>query len=154
MLSDEEIREVETELAQYPERQSACVGALKAVQRRRGWISDETLGDVAEVLGMSSAELDSVATFYPLLFRRRVGRHVIRVCDSVSCWILGSDGIGRALAVAIGIGPGETTADGRFTLLPTACLGVCERAPALMIDDDVHTHVDAAELDQILARYP
>jgi NADH-quinone oxidoreductase subunit E len=106
MLTDEELRDVESEQARYPAKESACVEALKAVQRRRGWISDETLRDVALALGMTPAELDSVATFYPLIFRRRVGRHVIRVCDSVSCWILGSDGIGRALAGALGIGPG------------------------------------------------
>jgi NADH-quinone oxidoreductase subunit E len=154
MLTTDEIRELETEMAIYPTRQAASLGALRAVQRRRGWISDEDLRDVAGYLGMSADELDSIATFYSQLFRKPVGRHVIRVCDSVSCWATGAETAVRRLMETLGIRLGETTADGRFTLLPSACLGVCERAPALMIDEDVHTNWDAARMDGILARYP
>jgi NADH-quinone oxidoreductase subunit E len=154
MLTEEEIRELENELAPYPQRQSACVEALKTVQRRRGWISDDSLKDVAEFLGMTADELDGVATFYPLIFRRPVGRHVIRICDSVSCWIMGSGKVYRQLTETLGIRLGETSADGRFTLLPSPCLGACDHAPALMIDDDLMTDWDSADIDRILARYP
>jgi NADH-quinone oxidoreductase subunit E len=154
MLTAEETRELETLAAEYPARPSACVEALKAVQLRRGWISDESLRDVAEFLGMTVEELDGVATFYPLIFRRPVGRHIIRVCDSVSCWIMGSDGFLRRLTEALGVGLGETTADGRFTLLPTACLGACDHAPALMIDGDLIGDLDGCPLEEILDRYP
>jgi NADH-quinone oxidoreductase subunit E len=154
MLTPEEIGELETVLADYPQRRSGCVDALKIVQRRRGWISDETLRDAAEYLGMTAEELEAVATFYPVIFRRPVGRHVIRICDSVSCWIVGYEQVYRTLADALGVGLGETTGDGRFTLLPTACLGVCEHAPALMIDSDLIADINPENVNQILSRYP
>ena len=91
MLTAEEINEIETEAAHYPRREAVCIDALKIVQRHRGWVSDESLRDIAGHLGMSPTDLDSVATFYNLIFRKPVGRHVIMVCDSVSCWIMGYD---------------------------------------------------------------
>jgi NADH-quinone oxidoreductase subunit E len=154
MLTSEEIRELETDLAHYPQKQSGCVDALKIVQRRRGWISDETLRDVAVYLEMTPEELDGVATFYPVIFRRQVGRHIIRICDSVSCWIMGYEKVCSALTETLGVGLGETTADGCFTLLPSACLGVCEHAPALMIDDDLIADWNPGNVDGILSRYP
>jgi NADH-quinone oxidoreductase subunit E len=154
MLTEEEIRELGNELAQYPRRQSACVEALKIVQRRRGWISDDNLNDVAEFLGMTADELDGVATFYPLILRRPVGRHIIRICDSVSCWIMGYGELYRELTEKFGVRFGETSADGRFTLLPSTCLGACDHAPALMIDSDLIADWNPADTDRILARYP
>ena len=91
MLSPEERQEIEAELAHYPDKRAVCIDAMKVVQKHRGWVSDEALGDVAEFLEMSVEELDSVATFYNLIFRKPVGRHVIMVCDSVSCWMMGYD---------------------------------------------------------------
>jgi NADH-quinone oxidoreductase subunit E len=154
MLTPEEIRELEADLAHYPQKQSGCVDALKIVQRRRGWISDETLRDVAVYLEMTPEELDGVATFYTVIFRRQVGRHIIRICDSVSCWIMGYEKVYSALTGTLGVRLGETTADGRFTLLPSACLGVCEHAPALMIDDDLVADWNPENIDGILSRYP
>jgi NADH-quinone oxidoreductase subunit E len=154
MLTPEEIRELETGLEIYPQKQAGGVDALKIIQRRRGWISDETLRDVAGFLGMTAEELDGVATFYPVIFRRPVGRHVIRICDSVSCWIVGYEQVYRRLVETLGLRPGETTGDGRFTLLPSACLGVCEHAPALLIDGDLIADWNPEAVEQILARYP
>jgi len=154
MLTEEETRELQSLVNEYPTRQSACVEALKAVQHRRGWISDDNLRDVADYLGMTAEELEGVATFYSLIFRRPVGRHIIRLCDSVSCWILGSDNILRRLTETLGVSLGETTPDGRFTLLSTACLGDCHRAPAMMIDEDLIDDLDGRSMEEILARYP
>jgi NADH-quinone oxidoreductase subunit E len=153
MLTVEERTEIEAEFGNYPNRQAACIDALKIVQRHRGWVSDEALQDIAELLGMSGADLDGVATFYNLIFRRPVGRHVIFVCDSVSCWIMGSEGETRQLAQKLQVRPGETTADGRFTLLPIVCLGACDHAPVMMIDDDLHVDVEPQKLDEILEQY-
>ena len=102
---------------------------------------------------MTPEELDSVATFYNLLFRRPVGRHVILLCDSVSCWIVGSEQLGEYLTSRLGIGLGETTEDGRFTLLPVACLGTCDHAPAMMVGDDLYRDLEPASLDEILSQY-
>lgn len=153
MLSPEEREEIERELAIVPEPRSACIEALKAVQRHRGWVSDEALRDVASLLEMSEAELDGVATFYNLIHRRPVGRHVILLCDSVSCWIMGCERLREAFAGELGLAPGETTADGRFTLLPMACLGDCDHAPVLMVDEDLHRDVDPRKLGAILDGY-
>jgi NADH-quinone oxidoreductase subunit E len=154
MLSTEERREIEAELARYPTRQAASVDAMKIVQRHRGWVSDESVKDLASLLDMTADELDGVATFYNMIFRRPVGRHVILVCKSVTCWMLGADRLQAHTAIASGTRSGETSADGRFTLLPIVCLGACDHAPALMIDGDLHGDVDPDCVDQLLPRYP
>lgn len=153
MLSDDERREIDTELTRYPTRQAACVDAMKIVQRRRGWVSDESVQDIAVLLQMSADELDGVATFYNMIFRRPVGRHVILVCNSVTCWMLGADRLRDEVSRASGVDAGATGADGRFTLLPIVCLGACDHAPALMIDGDLHMDVDPARVGDLLARY-
>jgi NADH-quinone oxidoreductase subunit E len=153
MLSAEEIAEIEHEVAAMPLKRSACIEALKAVQRHRGWVSDEAVRDVAGYLEMSPDEVDSVATFYNLIFRHPVGRHVIFVCDSVSCWILGCDRVRRAIEDRLGVGFGGTSDDDRFTLLPIQCLGTCDHAPALMVDDDLHQDVVPERVGEILERY-
>ena len=154
MLTQEERQEIEAEVAAAERKRAAASDALKLVQRHRGWVSDEAIEEVAGMLGMSPCELDSIATFYSGIHRRPVGRHVILVCDSVSCWIMGYNPIREHLTARLGIGLGETTADGRFTLLPAACLGVCEQAPAMLVDGDVHGDLTTEKVDQILARYP
>ncbi len=153
MLSEEERREIEAEFPRYATRSAVCIDAMKIVQRHRGWVSDDALRDLAAFLEMSVDELDSVATFYNLIFRKPVGRHVIMACDSVSCWIMGYERIREALTARLGIDLGGTTADGRFTLLPIVCLGACDHAPAIMVDDDQFGDVRADTIDAILARY-
>jgi NADH-quinone oxidoreductase subunit E len=153
MLSIEEREEIESHLSHYPQKQAACIDAMKIVQRRRGWISDEAIKELAEFFHMNPSELDSVATFYNLLFRKPVGRHVILACDSVSCWIMGADQLRRSINRCAGIDFGETSTDGRFTLLPVPCLGACEQAPALLIDDDLVGNANPRDIDQVLQRY-
>ncbi len=153
MLSDEERREIEQELPRYGRKQAVCIDAMKIVQRHRGWVSDEAIGDIAAFLEMSPDELDSVATFYNLIYRKPVGRHVILLCNSVSCWIMGYPRLRERLEQQLGIGFGQTTPDGRFTLLPIVCLGACDHAPTLMIDGDLYRDLDGEPLDALLARY-
>jgi NADH-quinone oxidoreductase subunit E len=153
MLSTEEITEIEAEAEHYPKREAVCIDALKIVQRRRGWVSDESLRDIAVHLGMSPTDLDSVATFYNLIFRRPVGRHVIMVCDSVSCWIMGHEQIRKHLNDRLGVEFGGTTPDDRFTLLPIVCLGCCDHAPAMMVDADLHSDLDPQKIDTQLEKY-
>ena len=153
MLSDKERIEIEAELAYCEQKRGACIDALKIVQRHRGWVSDEAIGDIAAFLEMSPAELDNVATFYNLIYRKPVGRHVILICDSVSCWIMGYGSLREYLTDKLGIRLGETTADGRVTLLPMVCLGDCDHAPALMIDEDLHHDLTPERLEGILENY-
>lgn len=153
MLSKNEIEEIENELGQYDNESSVCIEALKIVQRHRGWVSDESLRDIAAFLDMTAEELDSVATFYNMIFRRRVGRHIILVCNTISCWIMGYEDILGCLQERLGIKLGETTADDRFTLLPVPCLGACDGAPAIMIDDMLYTTVTPEKIEEILKNY-
>ena len=153
MLSTVEIREIEAEAVRYPTREAVCIDAMRIVQRHRGWVSDQSLRDIAEHLGMSITDLDSVATFYNLIFRKPVGRHMIMICDSVSCWIMGYDRMRDHLSKRLGISLGETTTDNRFTLLPVVCLGCCDRAPAMMVDDTLHGDLDREKIDRALENY-
>jgi NADH-quinone oxidoreductase subunit E len=153
MLTTEEITEIDKAISLVPVRKAAGIEALKIVQQRRRWISDDTLRDVAAHMRMSAEELDSVATFYNLLFRRPVGRHVILVCDSISCWVMGYENLVVALKQKLNIAYGETTTDSRFTLLPNCCLGCCDGAPALMIDNDLYKNVTPDQLADILSIY-
>ena len=153
MLGSEEIAEIEHELPAYPQRRAACIEALRIVQRHRGWVSDEAIRDIAELLEMSPDELDGVATFYNLIYRRPVGRHVIHVCDSVSCWLMGYEALRKALVRELGIEYGQTTPDGRFTLLPIPCLGTCDRAPAMFVGEDLYRDLDPGDVREILAKY-
>ncbi len=153
MLSAGERQRIDAGLKQVPDRRGACLEALRIVQRARGFVSDESLLELANYLDLSPHELDSIATFYNLIYRRPVGRHVILLCDSVSCWILGYESIRDRLRARLRIEFGETTPDGRFTLLPVSCLGACDLAPAMMIDGDLHGNLSDEKLDEILERY-
>lgn len=153
MLTAEEKHEIEQAIHLVPVKKAACVEALKIVQEHRRWISDESLKDVAAFMEMSPEELDSVATFYNLIFRKPVGRHIILLCDSISCWVMGYESILARLTQSLNIKYGETSADGRFTLLPNPCLGTCDCAPALMIDNDLYKNITVNQLDEILAKY-
>jgi NADH-quinone oxidoreductase subunit E len=153
MLTSEEINEIDKAISEVPYKKAASVEALKVVQGHRKYVSDESLKDVASYLEMSSEELDSVATFYNLIFRKPVGRHIILLCDSISCWVMGYENIKEKLTQKLQIGYGETTADGRFTLLPNPCLGTCDCAPALMIDNDLYRNLTLGQLDEILSKY-
>jgi NADH-quinone oxidoreductase subunit E len=153
MLTMEERQEIEAELSHYEQKRAVCIEAMKVVQRHRGWVSDESIKEIAALLEMTAEELDAVATFYNLIFRKPVGKHVVMVCDSVSCWMLGYERLRERLKAGLGVNLGETTADGQFTLLPTVCLGTCDHAPALMVDNETYGDLDEAKVDAIIARY-
>ncbi len=153
MLSKEEIELIEREMVKFPVKSAASIEALKIVQDKRRWVSDESLAEVAKILEMSAAELENVAGFYNLIFRKPVGRHVIFLCDSISCWVMGYEDILALLNKKLGIAFGETTEDDRFTLLPIQCLGNCDRAPAMMVDNDLYNNLTAEKIDDILQKY-
>jgi len=153
MLSEKEKQKINAELAHAVTKQSVAIDALNIVQRHHGWVSDESLNDVALLLEMTPDELDAVATFYSFIFRRPVGRHVILVCDSISCWVMGHNPLLVNLNKNLGIQFGETTSDKRFTLLPISCLGACDRAPAMMVDEDLYGPVTPEMIEEILRKY-
>lgn len=154
MLSDEEVREIEAEIPNYADKRAVCIDAMKVVQHHRGgWVSDDALHDLANFLQMSPDELDGIATFYNLIFRKPVGKHVILLCNSVSCYVMGYEKIQKHFKETYNLEFGQTTADGNFTLLPTACLGICDHAPAMMVDEETYTDLDPQKVSSILASY-
>ncbi|WP_154662520.1 NADH-quinone oxidoreductase subunit NuoE [Solimonas flava] len=153
VLSDAEKHEIEHELTHFPDGRAASIEALKIVQKHRGWVPDGALEPVAQLIGITAAELEGVATFYSQIYRKPVGRHVVKVCDSITCFLVGFDEIKAALEQQLGIGFGQTTADGRFTLLPICCIGACDKGPALMVDDDLHYDLTPQNLATVLEAY-
>jgi NADH-quinone oxidoreductase subunit E len=145
---------IEEEIRHYEDPRAASIGALKIVQRRHGWVPDAALPAIGRLLGIPASDVEGVATFYNLIFRRPVGRYVIKVCDSVACFLTGYEEVRDEVCNQLGIGLGETTADGRFTLLPICCLGACDRGPVLMIDEDTHFDVSPQDIARLLERYP
>lgn len=152
-LSESEIAAIEEECAHLPDRQSAAIDALMIVQEHRGWVSDASLFAIARLLGMSAEALDAVATFYNRIYRQPVGRHVVMLCDSVSCYIMGADHLAEQVKAHLGIDFGETTPDDRFTLLPIPCLGACDHAPTMLVGEALILDVQGDRLDEIFGRF-
>jgi len=153
MLSEQERQKITEELKQHDHPRGAVSEALLIVQEHHGWVPDEALPEVASLLGVSTEEVEAIATFYELIFRHPVGRHVILLCDSVSCWVTGEERILDHLQKRLGIGLGGTTPDGQFTLLPAGCLGACDAGPAMMIDGRLYDTLTPQKADEILATY-
>jgi NADH-quinone oxidoreductase subunit E len=152
-LTEAEMQQIDHEVSLVPYKKAAVIEALKVVQHHRGWISDESVDAIAAYLGTSAEEVDSVATFYNLIFRKPVGRHIILLCDSISCYVMGYMKLYEALQAELKIKFGQTTEDKRFTILPNACLGCCDHAPALMIDEDLYRDVKVEDIVSILKQY-
>ena len=153
MLTEEEKKEILEEIRQYPYPAVACIDALKIVQHHRGWVSDESVKDIAEILEISNEEVDGVATFYSRIYRKPVGRNVILICDSVSCMIMEYKSMYEYISGKLNINFGETTSDGLFTLLPISCLGDCDHAPSLMINNDHFNKLTIEKIDELLGNY-
>ena len=152
-LTDEEIREIEHEKTLYPDKQAVGLEALKIVQKHQGWVSDESLLAIARYLDLPASELEGVATFFNLIYRKPVGRQVILLCDSVSCWIMGCESMRARIREILDIDYGETTADGAFTLIPVPCLGDCDHAPVMMVNADLHRDLTHDSIDKIIDSY-
>ena len=149
-LSEQELQAINAEIDHVPYRSAVAIDALKIVQAHRGWVSDESLRAIASHLEMSAAELEGVATFYNLIFRQPVGERVILLCNSISCWIKGCDNLQRRIGEHLGVEFGETTPDNRYTLLPVTCLGACDKAPVMMVGDDLHEDITEESVVRIL----
>lgn len=153
-LSDRTLARLEELLRDFPNRQSALIPSLYVVQEEENHLTEENLQALARVLRMPASRIYETATFYSLFTFAPRGRHVIRLCRSICCWLRGGDALLAAIQEKLAIGPDETTGDGRFTLRTAECLAACDRAPALQIDDVVYGPVGAGDLDGILEEHP
>ncbi|HMI77124.1 MAG TPA: NADH-quinone oxidoreductase subunit NuoE [Buchnera sp. (in: enterobacteria)] len=137
----------------YEEPRAVSIEALKIVQKTRKWVSDEAIVAIANILGISVVDVEGVATFYNQIFRQPVGENIIRYCDSVVCYINGYKSIQKILEKTLQIKPGETTIDNCFTLLPTCCLGNCDKGPVIMINEKIYFYLTPQLMINLLDSY-
>jgi len=149
--SDAARREIETVVAGYPDRRSATLPVLWLAVREFGWVSYQVEKIVADVLERPLDEIHEVVTFYTMFPRRPLGKHHIEICRNISCWLAGSENLRDYLKSKLGVGVGETTRDGKFTLSEVECLAYCECAPALRFDGRYVGNLTRESIDRLLA---
>jgi NADH-quinone oxidoreductase subunit E len=142
--------ELEQRVSNAVTNREAAVDVMKKLQCHYGWLTDEAVQEAAELLGLSPLQVEELATFYEMIYRRPVGHHVIHVCDSISCWSVGGESLLKQFENLLGITAGTTTADGAFTLLPCCCLGNCGNAPAVMVGERQFGPVTHEQAEAIL----
>jgi NADH-quinone oxidoreductase subunit E len=151
-LSAAAMERLEGLLRRYPKRDAALLPLLQLIQREKGFISADAEAWVASALGITVLRVREVLSFYTLLRRQPAGKYVVQVCRNVSCFLAGAEDIVKHLEDRLGIQPGGTTPDGRFTLETVECLGNCDQAPCLMVNDDDYGHVTREVVDGLLKR--
>ncbi len=151
-FSAENLAEAKKIIAKYPEgrQQSAVMPLLDLAQRQEGWVSQPAMDHIADMLGMPGIRVYEVATFYTMFNLKPVGKNFVQVCTNLPCMLRGSDEIVHACKSTLGIGFGETTEDGQFTLAEVECLGACVNAPMMQIGDDYYEDLDADSTKAIL----
>lgn len=149
-FSDDLARKVEEAAARYPSRMAAVLPALHLIQREFGWVPVEAQEWVAERLGVPAAHVHGCVSFYTLYRQKPVGRHHIQICRTLSCALRGAGEITAHLEKRLGIKPGETTADGRFSVVEVECLGSCGTAPMFQVNDDYHENLTTESVDRLL----
>jgi NADH-quinone oxidoreductase subunit E len=152
MLPKELVEKVQGNIARVEHPRELAVDIMFTLQNHYGYLSDEALEEGARLLGMTPLELEELATFYDFIYREPVGRYVIHVCDGVVCWMNGYQSVIDYLSKKLAIKPGETTEDGLFTILPTACIGYCDLSPAMLINGRPYGPLTPEKIDDILQR--
>jgi len=152
MLPEELLETLQQQIARVEHPREMAVDIMVALQNHHGYLTDEALEDGARLLGMTTLELDELATFYDFIYREPVGRYVVHVCDGVVCWMNGYESVVNYLCKKLGIRIGETTEDGLFTILPTACIGYCDLSPAVLINRKAYGPLTPERIDGILQR--
>jgi len=137
-------------VAAHHDAQSALIPFLQYCQEQDGYVTPEAIADAAELTQMTPGEVESIASFYSLLFQRPVGKHIIQVCRTLACMLGGADELQAHIKARLGIGSGETTPDGLITYEEVECLAACDKAPCLQHNLQYHYNVTAAEFDAML----
>jgi len=150
MLSEATRQKINAVIAKYPVRRSALIPALHLAQEEAGYITSDVVREFAGIFELAPNEIYEVVSFYTMLFKAPVGKYVLQVCTNISCLLCNSEGIMDHLQKRLGIKPGETTPDNRFTLLEVECLASCGTAPVVQINDDYHENLTPEKLDLIL----
>ena len=141
------------EIAQAVHPREKAIDIMFALQKHYGWMTDEAMHEAAELLGMTTLELEELATFYDYIYREPVGKYVIQVCDSTICWMEGHQSVLDHLRSRLNIDLGGTTTDGLFTILPVCCIGYCDRAPAMLVNREVYGRLTPEKIDTVIEKY-
>ena len=149
-LSEEAKTEIKKLQGRYPHPRSALMPALTVAQKENGWLSPDVMEEVAAFLGLPPAEVAAVASFYTMYRLKPTGKYLIQVCTNISCSLLGAEHLVEHLSEKLGIAEGETTRDGKFTLITVQCLGSCGTAPVMQINDTYYENLTEAKIDEIL----
>ena len=147
-------KEFERLMTRYPDKGAVILPALHLAQKELGYVSDEAIIHIAQLLGTSPARIEGVATFYTMYNRKPVGKYHVQICRNISCSLLGAEHLIAHVSKKLGVKPGETTADGKFTLTKVECLGSCGTAPVMQVNDDYHENLTEASVDAILDKLP
>jgi NADH-quinone oxidoreductase subunit E len=150
MLSEAACRQIQALMSKYPQKRSALIPSLQIAQKETGFLSHNTICEVAKLFDLAPNEVNQVASFYTMLYKKPIGKYVIQVCTNISCLICNAEEIMAHLSDRLGIRPGETTPDGKFTLLEVECLGSCGTSPVIQINDDYYEDLTPEKVDQIL----
>ena len=134
----------------YPEKRSALIPALHLVQSQLGYLPLEAQAEVAELFAIDPNEVNGIVTFYDMFFEKPVGKHLLHVCKNASCMLRGGDELLQALCAKLQVKPHEVSSDGEFTVIPSECLGACDRAPMMLVDEQVFGPVAIDQLDSLL----
>ena len=137
-------------MVRYPTRQAAMLPVLHAIQEKHNWIAEQAIEETAEFLGLTPAQVLDTATFYEQFFLHRKGKYLIMICQSLSCELMGQKLLLQALQQKLGIEPGQTTDNGKFTLVTAECLGACDGAPCALVDEKLHEQLTIENLEQVL----
>ncbi|MDA1192509.1 MAG: NADH-quinone oxidoreductase subunit NuoE [Candidatus Poribacteria bacterium] len=156
-FTPENLAEFNELVTHYPQKRAVMLPALHIAQKQNGWISPDVMDYIAKQVGVSTAQVQDVVTFYPMFFDHEVNKHIIRVCHTLPCALCNCRAIKDHLAQKLGVpfdAPGDSnTADGKFTLLSTECLAACDKAPVMMVDDDLYENLTPEKVDAILAKF-
>ena len=151
-FSPEAMKQYEAILKRYPDQRAALLPVLWLGVREFGYISIEASDYIGKLMGLSSSQVYSVASFYTMFPKRKIGKHHVQVCKTLSCWMGGAPKIVEHLKKRLAINVGETTPDGEFTLSVVECLGSCGTAPMMQVDLDYYENLDSKKVDEILER--
>jgi NADH-quinone oxidoreductase subunit E len=151
MFSEANEKKLDKIITRYPVKRSAILPALYIAQEEHGYVTDDDVKYIAGRLDMRVNEVEEVVTFYTMYSRKPIGKYKLQVCRTVSCWLSGAEEITERIQRKLGCGIGETTTDGKFTLVEVECLGYCDLAPCLQVNFDYHEKVTPDRVDEIIA---
>jgi NADH-quinone oxidoreductase E subunit len=150
MLSETACRQIRALMDRYPQKRSALIPALQLAQKEAGYVSYELVCEIAQLFSLAPNEVNEVASFYTMFYKKPVGKYVIQVCTNISCLICSAEQIMEHLTQRLGIRPGETTKDKKFTLMEVECLGSCGTSPVIQINDQYYEELTPEKVDRIL----